>query len=80
MCKQWTSNGCKLRKVGLTCDNGECKFNVSPRPGVYQCGCMDVHLDADGKCLGSEFKHPLIGNPGFAVGNQKIQNQPFGPS
>ena len=50
-CKQWGPNGCKLRKVSLTCDNGECKFNVSPMPGVYQCGCMDVHLDADGKCL-----------------------------
>jgi len=55
-CKQWTSEGCKLRKVGLTCDNGECKFNVSPILGVYQCGCMDVHLDADGKCLGFKLK------------------------
>lgn len=51
-CKQWTLDGCLLRKVSLTCDNMECKFNVSPIPGVYQCGCMDVHLDADGKCLG----------------------------
>jgi len=51
-CKQWTPNGCKLRKVGLTCDNKECQFNVSPMPGIYQCGCMDVHLDADGKCFG----------------------------
>ena len=51
-CGWWSEEGCKLRKVGLTCDNGECKFNVSPIPGIYQCGCMDVHLDADGKCLG----------------------------
>jgi hypothetical protein len=51
-CAKWTPDGCLLRKVGLTCDNGECKFNVSPIPGVYQCGAMDVHLDADGKCVG----------------------------
>jgi hypothetical protein len=50
-CEKWTKDGCLLRKVGLTCDNMECKFNVSPIPGVYQCGCMDVHLDADGKCM-----------------------------
>lgn len=50
-CSKWTAKGCLLKKVGLTCDNGECQFNVSPIPGVYQCGCMDVHLDADGKCL-----------------------------
>uniref|UniRef100_A0A6M3IEW4 Uncharacterized protein n=1 Tax=viral metagenome TaxID=1070528 RepID=A0A6M3IEW4_9ZZZZ len=55
-CGQWTENGCLLRKVGLTCDNGECEFNVSPIPGVYQCGCMDVHLDSDGKCLGFKVK------------------------
>ena len=56
MCRQWTAKGCKLRKVSLTCDNGECQFNVSPVPGIYQCGCMDVHLNADGKCLGSKEK------------------------
>ena len=56
-CKWWTAKGCKLRKVGLTCDNGECKFNVSPIPGVYQCGCMDVHLDNEGVCLGYRPKH-----------------------
>jgi len=55
-CKKWTPQGCLLRKVGLTCNNGECKFNVSPIPGVYQCGCMDVFLDADGKCLGFKEK------------------------
>lgn len=51
-CKQWRPMGCRLRKVSLTCDNNECKFNVSVIPGTYQCGCMDVHLDADGKCIG----------------------------
>jgi hypothetical protein len=51
-CKKWTPKGCLLRKVGLTCDNNSCYFNVSPMAGIYQCGCMDVHLDADGKCLG----------------------------
>jgi len=55
-CKKWSPNGCLLRKVGLTCDNGECRFNVSPIRGVYQCGCMDVHLDADGKCMGFKCK------------------------
>ena len=53
-CKQWTPNGCLLRKVGLTCDNRECNLNVSPIPGVYQCGCMDIHLDADGRCIYSK--------------------------
>jgi hypothetical protein len=55
-CKQWTENGCLLRKVGLTCDNKECKFNVSPILGIYQCGCMDVHLDANGQCLGFKYQ------------------------
>jgi hypothetical protein len=55
-CSKWTPNGCLLRKVGLTCDNCECKFNVSPLPGIYQCGCMDVHLDNEGKCMGYESK------------------------
>ena len=55
-CKQWTANGCKLRKVGLICNNGECKFNVSPIPGIYQCGCMDVFLDNNGHCLGAKIK------------------------
>ena len=55
-CSKWTIDGCLLRKVGLTCDNSECKYNVSPIPGVYQCGCMDVHLDADGKCMGYKIK------------------------
>lgn len=55
-CTKWTKDGCLLRKVGLTCDNGECWFNISPIPGVYQCGCMDVHLDANGKCMGFKQK------------------------
>jgi len=61
-CKQWTPDGCKLRKVGLTCDNNDCYFNVSPVPGIYQCGCMDVHLDADGKCLGIRNKNLKVNN------------------
>jgi hypothetical protein len=56
-CLKWTQGGCLLRKVGLSCDNGECKYNVSPIPGVYQCGCMDVHLDSNGRCLGYEAKN-----------------------
>jgi hypothetical protein len=55
-CDKWTSDGCLLRKVSLTCDNMECMFNVSPILGTYQCGCMDVHLDADGKCMGFKQK------------------------
>ncbi len=51
-CEHWSPQGCLLRKVSLTCDNMECKYNVSPIAGIYQCRCMDVHLDADGKCLG----------------------------
>ena len=51
-CKQWTENGCLLHKVGLICLNKECRFNVSPIPGVYQCGCMDVILNANGECIG----------------------------
>lgn len=42
------NGGCELGKVGLTCDNEECKWNKD-----HHCLSMDVHLDADGKCLGS---------------------------
>lgn len=47
MCAHWSEHGCKLGKVSLSCDNDECAWNRD-----HRCGCMDVHLDADGKCLG----------------------------
>lgn len=43
--------GCGLGKVSLTCDNNACQFNKQLAPGVYGCISMDVHLDAEGKCL-----------------------------
>lgn len=39
--------GCSLGKVSLSCDNDDCRFNVEGH-----CLNMNVHLDADGKCLG----------------------------
>ena len=52
-----SGGGCKLGKVSLTCDNGECKFNRKVDDfGIYTCSNMDVHLDADGKCLGFKEK------------------------
>jgi len=81
MCVHYGKGGtCKLGKVSLTCDNNDCKHNKSLAPGVYGCQSMDIHLNADGKCLGVESKCLPTGTPGFAVGNQKIQNQPLGPS
>ena len=50
-CIHWSLEGCKLGKVSLTCDNDDCKWNKKGH-----CGCMDVHLDADGKCLGEQAK------------------------
>jgi len=46
-CRHWRPNGCELGKVSLTCDNDDCKWNKEGH-----CGSMDVHLDADGRCLG----------------------------
>lgn len=43
---RWPSH-CLLGKVTLSCDNDDCNWNSEGH-----CGCMDVHLDADGKCLG----------------------------
>lgn len=52
-CTHWVSGGgCKLGKVSVTCDNNLCKWNQSIAPGVYGCKCMDLHLNADGTCLG----------------------------
>jgi len=53
-CPHWSSDGCLLGKVSLTCDNNECKWNRVGDNFVSRCGSMDVHLDADGKCLGAE--------------------------
>lgn len=54
-CEHWKDGGvCGLGKVSLTCDNNDCKWNVEIIPGVYACQSMDVHLDADGNCLGKE--------------------------
>lgn len=49
-CPHWSKYGCLLGKVSLTCDNDDCKW----RSEEGNCRCMDVHLDADGKCLGFE--------------------------
>lgn len=56
-CPHWQEGGgCELGKVSLSCDNADCKWNL----GRYElnvagrCKCMDVHLDADGKCMGFE--------------------------
>lgn len=46
--------GCKLGKISITCDNNLCKWNKMIAPGIYGCLCMDVHLDAIGRCLGFE--------------------------
>lgn len=46
-CPHWSEKGCLIGKVSLSCDNDDCVWNKEGR-----CGCMDVHLDADGKCLG----------------------------
>lgn len=48
--------GCKLGKISLTCDNNDCRWNKQLAPGIYGCISMDVHLNADGKCLGFEKK------------------------
>jgi len=51
-CPHWMEGGgCELGKVTLTCDNDDCIFNSKKAP-IYGCLSMDVHLDADGKCLG----------------------------
>ena len=51
-CTHWLDNGaCKLGKVSLSCDNNECKWNKEAMPGIFRCSIMDVHLNADGKCI-----------------------------
>lgn len=62
-CHHWTEDGCELGKVSLSCDNSECRWHVEPG---NRCMCMDVHLDADGKCLASE-KVAEIGKNGGQV-------------
>jgi hypothetical protein len=52
-CIHWMDGGkCAIGKVTLTCDNNDCEWNDSIDNRVYVCRCMDVHLDADGRCLG----------------------------
>lgn len=55
-CIHWQNYKCKLGKVSLTCDNNDCKWNSEIVPSIYVCQGMDVHLDADGKCLGFGIK------------------------
>lgn len=50
-CLHWDKGNCLIGKVTLSCDNEECVWNNSPF-----CKCMDVHLDADGRCLGFRSK------------------------
>ena len=56
-CTHWTENGCSLGKVSLTCDDNSCLYNRSVAPGVYACSSMDIHLDAEGHCLGKRQKY-----------------------
>ena len=57
-CQQYLDGGgCRLGKISLTCDNNNCKWNKKVDGyGIYVCSCMDVHLDANGKCYGFEEK------------------------
>lgn len=56
MCEHWDDGKCKLGKVSLTCDNNDCRWNQQIVPGIYVCQSMDIHLDANAKCLGFENK------------------------
>jgi len=47
-CPHWDNGNCLIGKVTLSCDNEECIWYND-----HFCKCMDVHLDADGKCLGA---------------------------
>ena len=54
-CAHWSPGGiCKIGKVSLSCDNSDCVWNTELSPGHYGCHSMDVHLDADGRCLGDK--------------------------
>lgn len=56
-CVHWLAGGgCKLGKISHTCDNMECKFNRSVNPGIYCCMNMDIHLDANGTCMGIKYE------------------------
>lgn len=48
-CPHWSEGNCLIGKVTLSCDNEDCDWNSK---GNHRCKVMDVHLDADGKCLG----------------------------
>lgn len=52
-CIHWAKNGCKLGKVSLSCDNTDCKWHSKT---LSCCVCMDVHLDANGKCMSVQEK------------------------
>lgn len=54
-CPHWDNGNCLIGKVTLSCDNEECHWNRN-----HCCGCMDVHLDADGKCLGFQIKEQTL--------------------
>lgn len=43
--------GCKLGKCSLSCENTRCRWNTEVSAVDHRCVCMDVHLDADGRCL-----------------------------
>ncbi len=43
--------GCLLGKASVSCDNNNCSWNIELAPGIYGCRAMDVHLDADGRCM-----------------------------
>jgi len=62
--------GCKLGKVSLTCDNKECMYNSHEAP-IYGCLSMDVHLDADGKCLGFNIRLEEAGDHGGYRGDER---------
>lgn len=48
-CPHWDEGNCLIGKVTLSCDSEDCIWNS---PNNHHCKCMDVHLDADGRCLG----------------------------